>query len=547
MKAIRDTHFKKDIRDLPGDTVIFSGAHNGTIDNYKELAPKYGIPVEEHNDSKVLLSALFYGNFEILTLYKGTASLIWHNHITNKTYIFKGESRATTYAKVVSEERPLYFYKVSPGNLYLSSTPESLAAIGGTKDTIANLAPNIVTIFKDGKKLTQLNIDRSKALQKEYEYTAPVDKKKWASYYNGRDDFNHRDYYNDASAAKSANALLNKKDAIVLPLPRYTGPAKNINKPVATKETATVSPFVRLFEEYENPFRLQAEIADIYYSQTTRRACYNKGRYWMNGCLMHGVYLLNGMGIVPAAINMDSNVTKTYFFVEGIMLDGIAGYNKAIAIHKKFIQDVLSDLPTIVDSEQNLTQDLVKYSRFPTVSLTGLIGEQDCLSQIVTAEGNNFYDGVFNPLFSDREYMFDNGDLITIRPCKTGLRTAVHDADDFCMAKTYMETCNHDLSKDDAFRVGHRLIHIGGFNNTLSPFQALVFAFLDPEDFNEIELMLVHYLRDFRIAVKEDCGMCICKKTRVREVCIKCPAVTLELKELSKNINYELFRDNTID
>jgi hypothetical protein len=539
MKAIRDTHLKKDIRDLPGDTVIFSGAHNGTIDNYKELAPKYGIPVEEHNDSKVLLSALFYGNFEVLNLYRGTAALVWHNHITNKTYVFRGESKANSYAKIISEERPLYYYKVASGNIYLSSIPESLAAIGGTKETIANLAPNIVTIFKDGKKLTQLNIDRSKAFQKEYEHTAHVDKRAYDSYYKGREAWSRDEYEGDSVWPPATPSMR--------PLPPYLGPIKKNNKIVTTKEIVTSNPFVRLFEDYAEPFRLQAEVADTYYSRATRRVCYNKGRYWMSGGLMHGVYVLNGMGMVPVAINLDINVTKIYCFVEGIMMDGATGYNKAIAIHKEFMQKVLDDIPSLVDREQELTRSLVKYSRFPTVSLTGLTGEQDCLSQITTANGNNFYDGLFHPLFSDREYMFENGDLINIRSARDGLKTINHDMNDTYMAKLYVDTCRDDPSKDSAYRVGTRLVHIGGFDNPLSPFQSLVFAFLDPEDSLEVELMLIHYVRDFRDKVKEECSMCLCKKTRLKDVCLKCDTVSLELKELAKDIDYELFREPVIN
>lgn len=554
MKSIRDTHFKKAIRDLDGETLIFSGIHNGTIENYKELAPKYGIPVEDHNDSKVLLSALFYGNFDVLTLYRGTAAVMWHNHITNKTYVFKGASRSTAYVKTESEERPLYFYRAANSNIYISSMEESLSAIGATETTLFNLAPNIVTVFKNGKKIMQMNIDRSKTHQSKYDPIDTPPAKNYSSYYGKNNKYKHRDdlVYDDGDSGYVGRGDVNKLFPDIMPndkaltrqLPVWQyKESNNLIGPSVSRE-GTPSPFVRLFEERSEPFRLQAETADLFCSKSTRRIFFNKGRYWMQGSLMHGIYLLNNAGLVPAGITVDSSILKPYYFVEGVMMDGSPAYNKVIEMHKEFIQLAVADIPSLVDVEQEFTKQITRYSRWPTVSLTGLIGEQDCLDPMTPQPYEpSFFTGKFTPLFSDREYMFDNGDLITVRSRKDGVRLATHDEDDAMKTKAYIQTCQNDLSKDEVYKIGINLLRMGGFTNPLSPFQCMVFAFLDPDDSPEIGIMMIHYFRDFRQPVRTECSVCPCAKNKSMDECMKCQDIKDELKKMAAEVNYEVFRN----
>ena len=60
MTKIKDTHMISGLKSMKDTDIVFSGIHNGTIENYLDLAEKYGIETLNHNDSRVLLSILFF-------------------------------------------------------------------------------------------------------------------------------------------------------------------------------------------------------------------------------------------------------------------------------------------------------------------------------------------------------------------------------------------------------------------------------------------------------------------------------------------------------
>jgi hypothetical protein len=271
-----------------------------------------------------------------------------------------------------------------------------------------------------------------------------------------------------------------------------------------------------------------------------RRAIFNKGRYWMGKSLMHGIYLLNGMGMVPNRLTTDSSILKPYYFVEGIFMDGITGYNKALKIHEDFIISITNNIAVLADDEQRFTAEVVKYARFPTVSLTQTLDEQDCFDCMGAGEANSFYAGTFHPLFSNREYTFIKGDLESIRISKDNLRIADHDEKDAEMSRLYLDVCRTDYSKDDTFKIGLKLMYIAGFCNPFSPFQNVVFAFTDLNDEIELQLMLIHYLKDFSSDLKTACNLCPSKGINLVGPCIHCKNCGDELKKLATEVNYEI-------
>jgi len=533
MKSIKDTHLKKIIKTLDDDTIIYSGIHNGTIENYKELAPMYGIPIEDHNDSKVLLTALFYNNFDILSKYIGTAAIIWQNHITGKSFVFRGASKVASYSVKSSEERPLFYYDMGKGNFYLSSIDDALRSLGASEKRVKEVKFNTIIILKDGIRIKEIIINRNEVTQGKYDWSTSTKKSK---YY--RDNYYMGDHVEEDVVYERNR---DKKNQLVLPGWNFGGNNNTLPKIGAD----TTSPFVRQFDNYSEPFRLQAEICDSHNSIVIRKATFNKGRYWMNGGLMHGIYILNGMGVIPSRLTMDSSILKPYYFIEGILLDGITGYNKVLEIHKKFITAITSNIALLTTDEQRFTEDIVKYSRYPTVSLTRTMGEQDCFDSMVAyndEDANNFYDGTFNPLFSDKDYTFKNGNLISIRMAKGNIRIASHDEKDSEITKAYFDICRQDFTKDDDYKKGLQLMYMPGAKNCLSPFQNALFAFADLNGEVELTLLCVHYLRDFCNDVKTACGLCSTRNSKLLSLCAVCRDCKTELSKLTTDVDYAIFK-----
>jgi hypothetical protein len=539
MKAVKDTHLKKAIKELPDDAIVFSGIHNGTISNYKELAPKYGIPIEDHNDSKVLLTALFYGNFSILSEYVGTAALIWQNHITKKSFIFRGASKFYKTSVSMSEERPLFYYVTEGDNFWISSMEDSLKCIGGNSKSIDAIGFNAVVIFKNGVKIKEVKIDRSNALQDKWDYNQSVKDTDAI-----RNNYYHSWSFEENRYSNTGKYKTEKKNRSQLDLPWHPLSKKDRNRlPEHVSAEEKRNPFIRYFDVLAEPFRLQAEKNDNYGNNTTRKAIFNKGRYWMNSGLMHGIYLLSKVGFVPSRANADAALLKPYYFVEGVLLDGLIGYNRAMELHGEFMAAVNADITRVCTAEQLFTKQVVKYSRYATVSLTGTAGEQDCWAAnpgVIPI----LYTGKIKPLFSSKEYTFDSGDLENIYPTNEGIYSAKHTDDDAVSTNAYLKTCKDNPNKNDYYKIGSMLLSVDQMQNPFSPFQNLLLGLMDLKDEVDIQLTILHYLRDFNMNLRSKCAVCISKNSTLMATCTMCSDCKQELEELARNkVNYATIYD----
>lgn len=516
MKAIRDTILKKNIKSLPDETIVFSGIHNGTIGNYKLLATKYGIPTEDHNDSKVIITALCYGNYEILKEYEGTAALVWHNHITNKTYVFKGESKYYDTSKTISEERPLHFLQVAPGNIYISSEMEPLLMINGEiKDTF-DFDPNYIHIFKEGNYHSKEKYDRSNSIQSTFNtpaYSA-----------SSRNDYYHRDlysaYYGDIARLDSKNKKNNTKFHDAIPLAgSYTD--------------------VRAFNILTEPYRLQAEKTPLNYSTYLKKVVCNKGRYWLNGGLMHGIYALNQYGVPTSVQSMHSMVPKLYYFIEGIMVDNVRAYEFCREAHESFVKLLNADPINIVDKEQKFIESIAKYSKAPVCSLLNMTDEQDVGWYGFQNSLFSYYSGTYSPLFSDRVYTFDKGDLLSIKDNSYGIRKAEHDDQDRIAYEIYLTECRDGYKlRDDMFMMAYNLIYTETFTNPLSPFQSIIYSATDTNKDINLLLAHIHYMRDFRSEVRLNCAKCQFKFNKEHSNCARCSRIIDEGLNLINEVDY---------
>ena len=91
--------------------VEFVLIHNGTIHNYEELAKKYipEIDIKGLTDSQVMARIFYHVGYDCLDEYNGGAVFVIHDYRINKSLVFKGASKKTTYSKEQEEERPLYY------------------------------------------------------------------------------------------------------------------------------------------------------------------------------------------------------------------------------------------------------------------------------------------------------------------------------------------------------------------------------------------------------------------------------------------------------
>lgn len=128
--------------------------HNGTIYNYEDLAKKYipDVDIKGLTDSQVMARIFYYKGYDALNEYIGGAVFVIHDYRIDRSFVFKGESKKTTYSKEATEERPL-FYCWHNGRFVFSSIFETLYAFY-YEETIYTLYPNkLAVIGKDKLKI----------------------------------------------------------------------------------------------------------------------------------------------------------------------------------------------------------------------------------------------------------------------------------------------------------------------------------------------------------------------------------------------------------
>lgn len=130
--------------------------HNGTIYNYEELAKKYipDVDIKGLTDSQVMARIFYYAGYDCLDEYQGGAVFVIHDYRINKTLIFKGHSKKTSYSKEQEEERPLY-YCWHNGRFVFSSIFETLYAHYYEEDVYILPFNKLLTVKNDKLKLVK--------------------------------------------------------------------------------------------------------------------------------------------------------------------------------------------------------------------------------------------------------------------------------------------------------------------------------------------------------------------------------------------------------
>ncbi len=141
------------------------GVHNGTITNHGKLAKEFNVK-EGKIDSQTMMNILADSDtnpklLQVLKEYDGAAALVWyHPNKPNVLKIFKGGTYKNKKLTELEEERPLYIYKESDNNYYISSIQESLYAIGGDINSVSSLPLNCLITITPGEKHQIIPINR---------------------------------------------------------------------------------------------------------------------------------------------------------------------------------------------------------------------------------------------------------------------------------------------------------------------------------------------------------------------------------------------------
>jgi hypothetical protein len=133
-------------------------AHNGTLQNHKELLEKYDIWSSSDVDSHALGELINKVGYSILEEYKGYAALLMvDTNYPDELKVYHGKSKTYTMG-MPTEERPLWYMQTAEG-VYFSSIEDALIAIRDSEEEKPyNILYNTVITFKSGEYLSEKNI-----------------------------------------------------------------------------------------------------------------------------------------------------------------------------------------------------------------------------------------------------------------------------------------------------------------------------------------------------------------------------------------------------
>lgn len=300
--------------------IVFT--HNGSIYNKSVLATKYNVEESDGDtDSIIMAKILETRQFEVLNDYNGAAALIWvYKDEPNNLYYYKGASKNMDYSKVYTVERPLFSMMTKEG-IYFSSIEDSLRSVSLSPEQIESIT-NI-----QHNKVFKLNINKIHKPLVIFETTAErqqtkiiIPKKKEKKRNTWRDDKTRK---SNTPGRQSALPLNNKDiDDYEETSPgvyRKTNNAADIaerkwlhrNKIVTKliveddhnhKKVFNSTTYTNIEDEEINNNMLSINM--VYY---------NKGRYWLNGHIVNGLFMINPSGTI-------TKEGDQYAFIDGVLL-----------------------------------------------------------------------------------------------------------------------------------------------------------------------------------------------------------------------------------
>jgi hypothetical protein len=448
--------------------------HNGTIYNTDFLIKKYGVSETfryryinndnnfefkdfKTNDSNALADILFnIEGYEVLKDYQGTASLAWYDKDQDLLYLFAGESLTYASSSKPTEERPLFF-RYSDNYVWVSSLEAPLLQTRDKKDCgVEEVPKNNVLIFKSGKLIDSIPIDRSNSSQAQHFSTHTKNSRSNDRdyYYGYNNSFDDEDYYDDTCSMGGDNRMsplslpekTNNQDFYSGHRIIYKGKDK-CNECKGTGEsliilntrcgkckgTGQIQKVVNI-SNYNKINTSNGEFTEDEIKELGELLTEDNGRkpeklikfarlrYWWKKELLHGIYHISKSGEIHRNKILDEKYpnknTKVFYFIKGIMIE--------TDDENKTNHQIWNNLSRKVNKsnklEWEILEEICHHSQYPISSLT---------SELAICEDEDspkdwgLFTGKVYALFSRECYEFEDGVMKNKKISPNGLNSPI--------------------------------------------------------------------------------------------------------------------------
>jgi len=340
-------------------------AHNGTLSNSWTLCNTYKIKHDNIRVDSLALACLLHQEGEkVLSEYKGAAALLYYKvDSPDSLFVYHGASKKKPDGEE-EEERPLYYMKTKTG-FYFSSLSYALEAIKENSKEIPTLVPynRVLKFTKDKQERKFFKVDRGDC---NVEYPRQV---------NNNSDIRQFIGYPKASD--------------------YAG-----------KGTVAFNSSIKKGEEKVESEIWKESLPNKSYDNTNNFIYFHKGRYWKieNSEQAQVTTLADGCLNLSKKSGFICDNGVHFYFYKGVLLTGYTAFN---TVKSSEVQEKLKNL--------NFASVISKYSKYP---VTNLEDESEYVPVAAVRfcwyrNGRPERSG-FTPLFSNRTYVFKEGQLIKI-------------------------------------------------------------------------------------------------------------------------------------
>lgn len=339
--------------------------HNGTIENYKDLAKKYLTDFDESwTDSQVMARIFYYNNYNVLKEYIGAGVFITADYRQNKDripviHMFKGCSKIYKGYGELTEERPLCYITTNEGIWFSSRSEVFYEWLYQYDKKPFNLPSNKLLLVENNKLYEIESIDRTKLYQKEFNNVY------YGGYYGG---YNKKDYENAAYGYSDFWKSLSKQDEV----DAVMHPKTNDNAQLKIN-----------FDKNQN--NDNCDYIEL-----------RGDRYYWGDELANGSYKLDIYG----KIRSEKSSYPTYYFLDGVIVYGETVFNTLCSLMEEFYCDP-GEFFSIIGN------DLSAFCLMPVYDETKKL--------YVDINGNVIKSYSFTPLFQKKgnihEYYIKNGAL----------------------------------------------------------------------------------------------------------------------------------------
>lgn len=412
-------------------------AHNGTLENHWPLMTEAGLPHGQvFVDSHALAILIDHWGYSALEKYKGYAALLFHHtEHPDELCVYHGASRTFTGGQLW-EERPLFWMDTKDG-IYISSLEEALKFIREEGDDEPLKVPhNRVFTLKGGEVEGE-----GVAIDREDMNITVTTSTYTGGYYGGR---NYEDTWESGEMGTYMNDRYKRTTtpAGSTASRQYgtTGPnaASSTNSSVGkTVEAAAKA----LLEKPKSIFSstptieaidLESETVPVHAFNNNYQVYYFKNRYYLpDGNLCEGEVVIDKNGrvhqVIPEGI-ADELKRQVFYFYRGIMLNDLYAYKTikdAVALKngeldKDSTSGLIHYLARVMSQPgMNFAMAMSEYAKYPVTNL-GDEAKELVYRRTLFFKKQVPHNGSITPLFSNRDYHYRDGVLISIKGGSAG-------------------------------------------------------------------------------------------------------------------------------